>query len=336
VNALLTDPDTTVACPSGACVKGTGTYWGPDGVDQSCTFDDSNGGTHVDVAVSDVFGTNCTDGEPIDGFIDEQGPAEAMTLTVPKAATGQQGIWAEEGYFVFGFDDAPHAVAPWDDANFRFRRDVNSGTQRIMAAAIAVPAGKWKGINAGANGAGSGGVLSAATGSSSPNKTIALLGSDFYDQHRDALTQLAFKGFKQKHAYYTDSTATSFDKRNVRDGHYLPFGYVHLIARDAGSGAAAGKAADVISYIKGAASIANFDAVDAAISAHFVPKCAMKVQRMVEGGDLSLYTDAAPCGCYFESKVNQGGTVPASCVTCTNNAGCSNGQTCDRGYCESH
>lgn len=340
VNAVLSDPDTSVACPTGGCVKGTGLYYTVDGsnavIENSCTFDDANGGTHVDVAVSDVFGTNCTDGAPIDGFLDEQGPAEAMVLTVPKAATGQQAIVAEESYFVFGFDDSTHQISPWTDANFRFRRDVNSGTQRIMAAAIGVPAGKWKGINAGANGAGSGGVLASVTGSSSPDKTIGLLGSDFYDQHRDALTQLAFRGFKQKHAYYTDSTATAFDKRNVRDGHYLPFGYVHLIARDAGGGHASAKAAQVIANVKGTEAVTGFDAVDAAISSHFVPKCAMKVQRSVEGGNLSAYTDAAPCGCYFESKVNQGGAVPASCHTCTDNAGCTNGQTCDRGFCESH
>jgi hypothetical protein len=50
----------------------------------------------------------------------------------------------------------------------------------------------------------------------------------------------------------------------------------------------------------------------------------------VEGGDLSLYSPAAPCGCYFENQV---GSLPASCTSCTTDASC-NGGKCRYGFCE--
>jgi hypothetical protein len=74
----------------------------------------------------------------------------------------------------------------------------------------------------------------------------------------------------------------------------------------------------------------DFDPLATAISVGLVPDCAMKVTRSVEGGDLSLYSPAAPCGCFFESQV---GAAPASCSACTSDATC-NGGKCRFGFCE--
>jgi hypothetical protein len=56
----------------------------------------------------------------------------------------------------------------------------------------------------------------------------------------------------------------------------------------------------------------------------------MKVTRDHEGGDLSLYQPAEPCGCYYES---QNGHLPASCQACTGDGTCGGGK-CRFGFCE--
>lgn len=56
----------------------------------------------------------------------------------------------------------------------------------------------------------------------------------------------------------------------------------------------------------------------------------MKVQRSEEGGDLSLYAPATPCGCAFEAAV---GAPSAACAACTGDATC-NGGKCRFGFCE--
>ncbi len=57
----------------------------------------------------------------------------------------------------------------------------------------------------------------------------------------------------------------------------------------------------------------------------------MNVERGAEGGPLTTYQSADPCGCAYEAAV---GTAPTSCVTCTSAANCASGQTCRHGYCE--
>jgi hypothetical protein len=56
----------------------------------------------------------------------------------------------------------------------------------------------------------------------------------------------------------------------------------------------------------------------------------MKVTRSFDGGDLSLYSPAEPCGCYYESKVPGGGS---SCTACTDDTPCGGGK-CRHGFCE--
>jgi hypothetical protein len=74
------------------------------------------------------------------------------------------------------------------------------------------------------------------------------------------------------------------------------------------------------------------DGLASVIGVGLVPDCAMRVKRSADGGDLSLYTPAEPCGCYFESKVPMG-MAPAACMTCMNDSTCGTGK-CHHGYCE--
>jgi ABC-type phosphate transport system substrate-binding protein len=297
-------------------------------VSNTCTM--PTGGVAVDVGVSDVFGKFCTGASLPAGIKDFSGPAQAMCFVVPKAST-QTALVGEEGYFVFGFPGNTGMAMPWLNDTFKIIRDMTSGTQGILASSIGVPTQKVHGTTATPNN--SAGVLAGVTGSTMPDATIGLLAAAFYDAHRDTLTQLAFRAFKQYYAYYADSTPTSFDKRNVRDGHYLPFGYVHMLVHTDASGNPTGNSKKFVDWVLGntgsTGTSAPFDITDIAVAAKVIPLCAMTVQRDAEGGDLSLYQDPAPCGCYFEFKAT--GNAPASCTQCTTT--CATG-TCRHGYCE--
>ncbi|MFT3770580.1 MAG: hypothetical protein QM820_34570 [Minicystis sp.] len=186
--------------------------WDPGQPAPQCTIDPA--GVPLDVANSNVFISACTQAAPPAGIGTFQGPVQPYVFIVPKASA-QQAITAEQAYFVFGFGMAGMA-SPWDDESFLFIRTVTKSTLLSMAAAIHVPAAKWKGVPFDKSSE----VLNAVATSTSPEKTIGILGAEIYDQNRDKVSALAFRTFQQKHAYFPDSTATAKDKRNVRDGHY--------------------------------------------------------------------------------------------------------------------
>jgi hypothetical protein len=300
-------------------------------VSNTCTM--PTAGVTIDVGVSDVFGKFCTGTDLPTTVKDISGPAQAMCFVVPKAST-QTALVAEEGYFVFGFPAGTGMAMPWLNDTFKIIRDMTSGTQGILASAIGIPSNKVHGTTATPNS--SAGVLAGVTGSSTPEATVGLLAAAFYDSHRDTLTQLAFKAYKQYYAYFADSSPTSFDKKNVRDGHYLPFGYVHMLVRTDSSGNISNaNVSNFVKYVLGQQPLPGTtppDVLDITIAAHVIPLCAMHVQRAAEGGDLSVYSDSAPCDCYFEFKATgMSPTTATRCQACTTT--CASG-TCRHGYCE--
>ena len=117
---------------------------------------------------------------------------------------------------------------------------------------------------------------------------------------------LAFRGLEQTQAYYADSAADTFDKRNVRDGHYRSVG---LRAPDRQArrhhekpSAAAQNFVDwVMNNQTTADNAPNFDPVLLEAAAHVIPTCAMKVQRKTDGGLLSPYVPTDSCSCAFEA-----------------------------------
>jgi hypothetical protein len=264
---------------------------------------------------------------------DLTGPIAAMTYVVPTAST-QTALTAEEGYFVFGFGGAEGMVMPWLNVALQFIRNTGSGTQVMTSLAVGVPTAKMKGVDAN----GSGGVINKVGTSTDPEPTIGILGADLYDQHRDTLKALAFQTFGQWNAYYPDSLATSFDKKNVRDGHYFVWGPLHMLVHVNGSGTpitAGGK--NFVDWVQGTPTTPAppFDILDITIASHVIPSCAMTVTRTTELGPLSKFSPTEPCGCYFENKAN-GST---SCTACTGTGAgtCTGaGQQCRHGFCESH
>jgi hypothetical protein len=294
----------------------------------------------ADLGISDVFATVCSGAAVPSGVADILGPAQAMLFVTHPNST-QTAISAEQAYLAFGLGGAGMAT-PWMDPMYFFIRPDSSGTKNLLAAAIGVPIAKWLGISKDATtgkGFGSKDVLTnvAAQGANA-DKTLGILGADVYDggTARQQVKALAFRAYKQKKAYWADSTPTSFDKKNVRDGHYVPFGYAHFIAAVDGTNTPTNaKAKLVIDILQQKQSISMVDTIKVlAQTAHLIPQCAMKVKRAADGGDLSLYSAPEPCGCYFDSLVSATpGSTPAGCKTCAGDGECGSGK-CRNSFCE--
>jgi hypothetical protein len=301
--------------------------WDPTKPSPTCTTD--VGGNAIDVAISALFVSSCTQTPLPAGLGAIEGPVQAYTWVVPKASA-QKSTTAEEMYFTFGFGNVGQ-VTPWNDETFMSIRPVTKSTLLTLAAAINVPAAKWKGTPFDK----STDLLNAVANAASADKAIGILGGEISDANRDKVTVLAYQAYKQKHGYWPDSTSTSFDKRNLRDGHYLPWSpTVYLTAVDAQSVPTNAKAKYMIDLVLGNPTTPPFESegLDVVVAKGLIPDCAMKVKRGFDGGDLSLYSPPAACGCYYESKVPQG-AAPASCTACSTTTPCATG-TCRHGYCE--
>src|SRR5262249_28089830 len=144
------------------------------------------------------------------------------------------------------------------------------------------------------------------------------------------------EAFGQTGGYLPDTGVAAFDKRNVRDGHYLGWSHVFYLTNvDAGgapTSARAGRVIDILTGAPGAAAPTGIDPLTRVAGKGLVPQCAMTVQRSLEGGPLTAYQPPAPCGCFYESTVS--GTAPATCVACSAAAPCAAGTTCRHGFCE--
>jgi hypothetical protein len=299
--------------------------WDPSKPAPQCTIDPS--GVPLDLAISALFVSSCDPSAPPAGIGLFQGPVQPYVFIVPKASS-QKAITAEEAYFVFGFGAAGQ-VDPWTDESLYFIRTPTKSTLLTMAAAIGVPGAKWKGVMLDKSSE----VLNGVATSPNPERTIGILGAEIYDANRDKVAPLAFQAYKQNHAYYPDSTATSFDKRNVRDGHYTIWSpTVYLAKVDAQGIPQNARVKTIVDMIlsKSVTPSPDFDPLAVVISKGLVPDCAMKVTRSFEAGDLSLYNPAEPCGCFYESRVGKTG---AQCVVCSADNAC-NGGKCRHGYCE--
>ncbi|MBS2013959.1 MAG: hypothetical protein JST00_13805 [Deltaproteobacteria bacterium] len=286
-------------------------------------------GNTIGLGIGATYLSSCTalPAKPADVAVLE-GPEQAYGFIAP-IASNQIAITAEEGYLAYGFPAGDGQALPWVEQALRFSRGATASTALTTASAIGLKAGQLKGTIPPNNTSTE--VLNLVATSTNPNATIGIMGADVYDSARNQVKMLAFKGFGQRYAYFPDSTGTSFDKQNMRDGHYLPWSPTPYITRVDG----AGKATDpnvqrIIDLVFGARTDADVDGLLAVIQSGLVPKCAMKVQRLFDGGDLSLYDAPEPCGCYYEANVPQGTT---KCTACANDTVCGGGK-CRRGYCE--
>jgi hypothetical protein len=289
------------------------------------------------------------------------GPTQAYTFVVPTAEfTGQQtSIAAEEAYYTFGWgaDNAPITPNLWNDPTQFYLRPSGKSTLISTALNIQLPVANM--VDVGSDGGtvdgrnlvpGSGGVVTDITTATS-NKAIGILGDEVYDSDRTGLSVLAFQDYGQDYAYFPDSTITSYDRQNIRDGHYglwSPDVYMAPSTSGAPTDPIVGYILDIVlgnpDQVLPDGGTNPIDAVAVAAAVGLTPSCAMQVTRAYDGAPLTPYTPAAPCTCAFLNDiVTQLGataaTLPASCTTCTTSATCSDAGPgaligCFNGFCE--
>jgi hypothetical protein len=289
----------------------------------------------VDIGIPIVFPEACTSTTPPADLVAFKGPVQSMIFVVPHNASSE-AISSVQAKLVFG-QGAAGNIAPWKDPSFYFVRPATKGTQVSLGALIGLPAAQWLGqqINLSPD------VATKVATSTSPEQTIGILGSEILDSgnNRANLKALAFQAAGQSNGFLPDSTATAFDKRSVREGHYVAWAHVFYMTKvaavDGGTAqpvnARAKLLIDVLTDAENPAIPSGLDPVTLVANKGLVPLCAMAVTRTTEGGNLSLFAPPDPCGCYYESKV---GTAPATCVACSPTAPCTTGTTCRHGFCE--
>jgi hypothetical protein len=177
--------------------------------------------------------------------------------------------------------------------------------------------------------------------STQPKATLGILGAEVYDSNRNkGIQTLAFQAFKQSAAFYPDSVATAFDKQNVRDGHYTLWSpTVYIAPVNAAKEIINPTTKYVVDLVLGEGAAtppkggSTFDSLADVVKVGLIPDCAMQVSRSTDGGDLSPFTPAESCTCYYLSKVPGASGTPAGCSACTSSAQCGAG-SCNHGFCE--
>src|SRR5262249_9798497 len=133
--------------------------------------------------------------------------------------------------------------------------------------------------------------------------------------------------------YWPDSDSNSFDKANVRDGHYNIWGPLHMLARVSGGAVTDPNAKKVIDYLSGAVDPTAFDLIQIEAKGGVVPACAMRVTRDAEVGPMASFMPPKSCECKFVKEST--GTAPSTCQTCTGDPACpTTAPKCNYGYCE--
>jgi len=339
--ATQTSPTTIVYLGQGSCVgvdailngtpiQGSGSsalsIWDATGTEKTC---DVTTPIVADIGISDVFATTCfaLPGGLASNIADFLGPVQSMTFAVP-IGSQEVSISAEAAYYLYGFG-GDSGVVPWTDEAVIFKRDINSGTQRMIAAAIGVPADKWKGTPT----ASSGDLLQKLTLAAPRERAIGILAADVAQDNRTVLRVLAYQHSKQSCGYFPDRDATSNEKANVRDGHYAIWGPLHLLTRLDNNGYPLKSAtADVVGYLAGTKTApGQLDLIVLEAQRHVVPQCAMRVKRTQELGPMATFSPVGSCGCYYE-KVANGAT---KCAPCQRQTDCpATTPVCSYGYCE--
>jgi hypothetical protein len=303
---------------------------------EECTVPDTDAGAvPIQLGIGATYLTSCTDAvatNPNLGTFD--GPIQAYGFITNNAST-QNGITAEEGYLAYGFPEAGGDAQPWVVQNLRFKRSNTASTTLTMAAAVRLTATQFAvGAAPKLDPETSVQLMNMVKTSSNPEATLGILGLDLYDVDRTIVKLLPFRAYDQRYAYYPDSTVDSFDKQNVRDGHYLPWAPTPYMAiKGADGNITDANAKRFYDLVRGFRKDADVDGLGAVAKNSLIPECAMTVTRAGDGADLQLYTDPAPCSCYYEASVRNGATT---CATCTGDEGsaCGTNGKCRLGYCQ--
>jgi hypothetical protein len=342
--AGLSEPTTLIYASPGACfgitpfvdrtpVTGTANYWLPDGTEQTCRF--PTAGLTPDFGMMGTAATLCSGVTALPpGIGDFAGPVTGWNVLVPTESS-QTSISAEALYFVYGFG-AAGGVSPWTVPGQIFGRNATSAAQIALGLAIGVPAARFV-CGAAASGLPcldvrtNGAMITAVDTATNPEAAIGFVSSEVADASRTAVRTLAYQHTGQSCGYWPDSSATAFDKVNIRDGHYFLWSAYHFYVPVDGSGVISDPdTRRVVGYFTGETpASAEVPVLDLTIDNGNIPECAMQVWRDTDLGPLYSYAPSDPCSCYFEQRA-AGATTCASCSATTP---CASG-VCRRGYCE--
>lgn len=338
--ASLPEPVTLIYQSPGACfgittyvddapITGTATYWDSDGTEQTCNLPLT--GVSPDFGMLGVQGTLCEGVEQIPaGIGDFPGPITGWNLIVPQASS-QTTISAEAVYFVYGFGAAQGQVSPWTSDAELYSRNATSAALIAIALGAGIPPTKFKGIDVGSNGA----MISSLAMSLDPEAAIGFVSAEVADLNRDSVRTLAFQAYDQTCGHWPDSTATAFDKINLRDGHYALWSPYHFYAPvDARGEILDPETRAFIGWFTGAEPLpGDLNLLDVIIENGNIPQCAMQVWRDEEIGPLYGFAPPEPCGCYFEFRA----TGESSCEACVGSEDCTEqGAVCRQGFCEAY
>jgi hypothetical protein len=326
---------------TGGNLFGTASYWDATGTTLTCDLEVA--GTTPDVAISETFYASCGLPAQPSTLGEDLGPVQPYVFVVPTASS-QTAITQEEAYLVYGFGAAAPIpgtstiplVTPWTSAVSIFTQPATSSATAVLGPVV-FPArgdGPARLAATGVTASGSALMVSDVGGSAQPAATLGFVAAPPYDSNRVSLKALAFRAAGQALAYGPDARldGSAFDRRNVRDGRYTPWGYLHYFTARNGTGAYLSLgAATLLGYLLEQATPPGASVRDLTVSAHLIPRCAMNVVRNQDGGALTPVGAAVPaCGCDFESRVS-GSTT---CQTCAaGGPSCSSG-VCRSGFCE--
>lgn len=314
------------------------------------------GGTPPGLGISALAPASCPGvGFPPPSIGVLAGPVQPYAFVVPAAEfANQTAISADEAYYAFGDgknNPVTYGGSPeWNDPSVFFLRPATEASLVASARDIGLTPAEMTltGPDAGAPSDGRqllpapSDVFAGVKGATSM-QAIGLLETAVYDANRNkGVSALAFAAFGQNVAFYPDSTATSVDKQNVRDGHYANWSSTLYITAVDGNGVPANPSVKyVIDLVFGVPGVippeggAPIDGLADVVQAGLIPNCAMQVQKAGEGAPLTPYSPPNPCTCYFLSKV-QGAQLPASCTACKtpSDCGADGSLGCFYGYCE--
>jgi len=187
-------------------------------------------------------------------------------------------------------------------------------------------------------------VLKNVTQPTSPDLTLGILATDVADgllasgaSARSALQILPYQHYGQTCGYLPDSSSSSYDKQNVRDGHYMIWGPIHFYTRLKNGQPDNANAKILFDLMTNPGDPRDAqDLIDLAAKTHTVPDCAMRVSRETEVGPMSSYMPPKSCECRFIS-VATGDDTPDGCTPCKKSSECSGEdykKVCNYGFCE--
>ncbi len=304
-------------------------YYDSGGNQVNCLL--ATAGNTVDIGVSDLYSNTCSTStvQYVSGtnVSDYTGPVVPFVMSVPSGST-QTAISAEAAHMVFGLGgmgvNGLKDASPWIDPTYYFIRNGNAGSTILTGLLVNVPKTGFWGIDR----LSTDNLRDSMLASTEAEKSIGILSISDYDTNRGNLRSLYLQSTAQTAGYLPDSNKNTFDKANVRDGHYPLWGYVHFFTPVGPGGVPSDAAKAMVTRF----SVAALDQtlIDNIIAASEVPQCAMKVVRTSEESSFMPQTNFE-CGCYFDFK----STGKTTCQACKSASDCpSSHPACNYGYCE--